>query len=340
MKSRARVVWATLSVTLVVLLVGILVWLMQAPRPDRPQPSGSATNPAGFSGTPIRIGLIPERDIFEQRKRYQALAAYLAKRLDRPVQLATLNTYEAVLSEFAKKKIDGAFLGSLVSVLAMERLGAQVVAKPEMLDGTSTYCGVIFVREDSPIRKLEDIRGHSIGMVRTTTAGHLFPGCVLIRLNLLKGPDPSRITWVGTHDDVVNEVVSGRTDVGAVKNLRMNAILRLHPEWKIRRLARGREVPNNALLLRKDVAESLTPGLSEALLKMDSDLDGRAVLKTFGAKRFVPCQAKEYTAVYDLVECILPAWKQIGVPGSAPRRPKDWPASAYTKDCPCYDVSY
>ncbi|MHC4715807.1 MAG: phosphate/phosphite/phosphonate ABC transporter substrate-binding protein [Planctomycetota bacterium] len=329
-----------LSVTLVVLLVGALVWLTQVPRPDRRQAGGSATNPAGFSGTPIRIGLIPERDIFEQRKRYKALAAYLAEKLDRPVQLATLNAYEAVLSEFAEKKIDGAFLGSLVSVLAMDRLGAQVVAKPEMPDGTTTYCGIIFVREDSPIRKLEDIRGGSIGMVRTTTAGHLFPGCVLMRLNLLEGPDRSRITWVGTHDDVVDEVVSGRTDVGATKNLRMEAVLRLHPEWKIRRLAHGREVPNNALLLRKDVAESLKPGLLEALLKMDSDPVGRPVLKTFGAKRFVPCRAKEYMAVYDMADCILPAWKQIGVPGPAPRRPRDWPKFPYTEDSPCYVVNY
>ncbi len=339
MKVKMKIVWVVLNTTLVALLLGVLLWLANRPGTGSGG-SSAATSPANSGRMALRIGLIPERDIFEQRKRYQALADYLSGRMDRPVQLVTLNTYEAVLLDFAEKKVHGAFLGSLVAVLAMDRLGAQVVVRPELPGQVSTYHGVIFVRADSPIRTLEQLSGHTIGMVRTTTAGHVFPGCVIMRLKLWDGPNRPHIVWVGTHDDVAVKVMEGRVDVGAMKNLRLDALMRSHPEWKIRRLARGRSVPNNALLMRRDVDEKLAARLSQILLKMDSEPQGRETLAAMGVARFVPCRAEEYAAVYDMTECILPLWKQIGVPGPAPRRPDNWPEPDPIEVRRCYDVNY
>lgn len=340
MKVRMKMVWAVLNVTLVGLVLCILFWLTRMPRPESGKPSVAATMPTQPSGPPLRIGLIPERDIFRQRKRYRALADYLSERLNRRVELATLNTYEAVLGEFAEKKIDGAFLGSLVAVLAMDRLGAHVVAKPELPGGVSTYHGVIFVRDDSSIRRLEQLGSRSIGMVRTTTAGHVFPGCIIMRLDLLQGPGKPEIKWVGTHDDVVEMVMAGQADVGAVKNLRLEAVMGSHPEWKIRILASGKSVPNNALVLRKDVSGQLASRLSQVLLKMNTDPQGRKVLAAMGITRFLSCGHEEYAAIYDMVECILPAWEEIGVLGPAPQRPSHWPKPDPKAVRRCYDINY
>ena len=336
MKSTTRILWWSLHGMLVALLVGTLIWLTKAPDPGRQ----TATVPTTAGGAPVRIGLIPERDIFKQRKRYQTLARYLSARLDRPVRLVTLNSYEAVLTEFAEKRIEGAFLGSLVSTLAIDRLGAQVVARPELADGSSTYHGVIFVRADSPIKTLEAIGGHSIAMVRMTTAGHLFPGCVLMRLGLLSKPDGVHKVWVGTHDDVVSEVVAGRIEVGAAKNLRLEAVLRAHPEWKIRILARGRSVPSNALLLRKDVPAELASKITSVLLGMAADSEGHAMLEAVGTRRFIPCDAEDYMPIYNMIDCIHPDWEQIDISGPMPRRPTDWPKPDPQKVRPCYVVSY
>ncbi|MHC4985386.1 MAG: phosphate/phosphite/phosphonate ABC transporter substrate-binding protein [Planctomycetota bacterium] len=340
MKTRTKVIWIVLNTTLVVLLVGVLVWL--AHQPERaPKNNGSGTDDADApSEATLRIGLIPERDIFEQHRRYEALAGYLSARLDGPVKLVTLSTYEAALQDFRDRKIDGAFLGSLVAVLAMDRLGAKSLVKPELLDGTSTYHGVIFVRDDSPIETLDDLKGQQIAMVRTTTAGHVFPGCVLMKLNLLDEFQMPNIVWVGTHDDVVEMVVEGQVAAGAVKNLRLDAALAAHPDWRIRELATGECVPNNALLLRSDISSELAEQISEILMAMPSDPRGRETLETMGVKRFLPCRAQEYAAVYDMVECIRPLWDIIGVPGPAPTRPSDWPQTDCEEDGLCYVENY
>lgn len=323
MSIRTKTTWVLLNVTLVALLIGMLVWLARCDDTQTTEPDGTTTMKR--TGPVLRLGMTPERNIYAINKRYGRLADYLSERLDRPVEPVMLSTYEGVLKDFEEKKLDGAFLGSLVAVLAMDRLGAKAVVKPEHKAGHSSYHGVIFVRADSPVERLTDLAGRSIAMVKTTTAGHMFPGCVMMRLALWDRPGEPRIIWLGTHDDVASQVMAGRADVGAVKNLRLEALLRSHPEWKIRSLAVSKEVPNNALVLRGDLAKELGPKLSNILLKMDDDPKGRQVLDVMGLVRFIPCEHKDYEAVYNMIDCVLPAWKRIGIPGPPPRRPGDWP---------------
>lgn len=333
MPSRLRTARRILSVCLLLGVVGVLVWLGSWPATDGPGPAAADGGSTDASPDRVwRLGLIPERNIFEQRERYQALAGYLSRHIGRPIELVTLNTYLGVLDEFGDGHIDAAFLGSMVATLAHDRLGARVILKPVTPDGVSTYRGVLFVRDDSPIRGVADLAGHSLGMVRTTTAGNLFPVCELAELGLLHGDARPTFRWLGTHDDVIQEVVGGQVDAGAAKDLRLAAYEAEHPEVKLRRLAVGEAVPNNALLVRAGSDPLLVDRLREALLTMHQTAEGASVLEKFGAARFVPCSIDEYRAVYDMAETLGPDWPEAGVDGPAPRRPAERQPAAGRED--------
>jgi phosphonate transport system substrate-binding protein len=231
----------------------------------------------------------------------------------------TVNTYQAVLQEFAEKKVDAAFLGSLVAVLAMDRLDAQVLVKPVDAQGRSTYHGVIIVKEDSPIRGPEDLAGRTVAMVRTTTAGDLFPIGLMSKAGVLAHDPPPRLVWAGTYDDVILETLAGRVDAGAVKNLRLDAYLAAHPETRLRRLANSAEVPNDALIIRADLASTLGPVLKAVLIGMDKDPAGAKALGAFGAVRFVDCRPGEFQAVYDGVQELGGQWDRLGIDGPPPK---------------------
>ena len=317
--AETRCIWIVLLLTGLFLAGGLLVWLSRRPSPQTA--NGSPVGPAADPTTrPLRIALIPERDIFAQRRRYVALTDHLAERLDRPIEVVTLNTYAAVLTEFRQHQIDAAFLGSMVAVLAHERLGARVLVKPEHPDGVSTYRGVVFVREDSPIRDVESLAGRSVAMVRTTTAGNLFPVYVFADHAMLDGENRPRFRWVGTHDDVVSEVVSRRVDAGAAKDLRIDDYLQSHPDVKLRRLAVSNPVPENALLVAAHMPAEVAERFEQALLRMHETAEGEAALHAFGARRFLPCRMGEYAAVYEMVDPLAEHWGQVGVEGPAPRR--------------------
>ena len=304
---------------MVALIAAAVVWLIRMPAaPDRlpPMPPDN-----GQQQDALRLGLIPERDIFAQRLRYQALAEHLSDRLERPIVLVTLNTYEGVLKDFEEKQIDGAFLGSMVAVLAHDRLGAQILVKPQNAEGVSVYRGVIVVRRDSPITSIEDLAGRSVAMVRTTTAGNLFPVSLMLRHGLLDARQPPQFRWVGTHDQVIAELMAGRVDAGAVKDLRLDAFERANAPPKLVRLAVSEPVPNNALVVRADVDPALRERLEQALLTMHENGVGREALAAFGAGRFLTCRIEQYKAIYDMADQLGPAWQQLGVSGPAPRRP-------------------
>jgi phosphonate transport system substrate-binding protein len=316
-----KLIWVILTVVLVVLLVGLGVWLLWMPPAEDAGGRVAVPPPAAPGKEALRIGLVPERDIFQLRKRYLVLTGYLAGKLGRPVEVVTVNTYQAVMQDFAERKVDAAFLGSFVAVLTVDRQNAQVLVKPVAAGGVSTYRGVLIVPEGSPVRRVADLGGRSVAMVKTTTAGDLFPIWAMHEAGLLKSAAPPRLVWVGTHDDVILETLTGRVDAGAVKHLRLDAYEATHPDMKIRRLATSDEVPNDALVVRGDLGPTLGAQLRDVLLAMDKDPEGAKALKGFGAIRFVPCGLDEFAAIYRMVEALGDQWERLGIDGPPPRKP-------------------
>jgi phosphonate transport system substrate-binding protein len=318
-----RSVWVIFGLG-ILLGMAALVWLSSTtPKssPAQQTPPFSIPATTRSDGAMLRIGVIPERDIFEQRRRYLALADYLSDRLGRPVELVTAQSYEAMIGDLRDKQVDVAFLGSLVAVLAADRLDAQILVKPQLPGAISTYRGVIFVAENSPIRSVKQLSGKSIAMVRTTTGANLFPVFEFMRNEMFGSSNAPRVTWVGTHDDVILEVLDGRADAGAVKGLRLDEFEKDHPNVKFPRLVTSESVPENALVVRKDLAAQLGPVLRDELLKMDSVPEGRGALASFGAERFVPCRIDDYRAIYDMVDVVSGVWDQTGIGGEPPARP-------------------
>ena len=316
-----------LSVTLIALTVAMLFWLGRNPQELSALENGRTLNGPGTThNSAINLGLIPEREIFDQRRRYRALADYLSDELGRPVILVTSNTYHGALKDMTEGRIDAAFMGSLVATLAMDQLQAHVLVKPEDSNGDTMYHGVIFVRDDSPISRVDELAGRSIAMVRTTTAGHLFPIYTLVELDLFAQPNPVRVRWDGTHDRVIQDVFDGEVDAGAAKNLRIDAFEQEHPGYRFRRLAAGEAVPNNALIVRPDMDSGLVAQIEKVLLAMHESEAGKQALDVFGAARFVPCVPEEYRPIYAMTERLGPGWCQIGVSDSETRQGDDEPA--------------
>ncbi len=266
----------------------------QAPTPEKPVvESGGEKN--------LLIGLIPEQNIFKQMERYEPLADYLSKRIGLKIRLTILPRYGNIINSFVSSGLDGAFFGSFSYALAHAKLGVEVIARPLSLNGTSTYYGLIFVRKDSGIKSIRQMEGKRFAFVdKATTAGYLLP------LAYFKKHGKNYKTFLkesyltGTHEDAILDVLNKKADVGAAKNTvyeRMAASdERIEKELVI--LERSPDVPENGLAVRRDLDGSLKRKLKEALLTMHTDPEGVAVLKVFGAQRFIETSNSDYRPVY------------------------------------------
>jgi phosphonate transport system substrate-binding protein len=256
----------------------------------------------------LRIGLIPERNIFSQKKRYEPIAEYLSERLDVDVQLVVLSRYGNIIDNFVSNRLDGAFFGSFTGALAHRKLRVEALARPELSDGTSTYHGLLLVRKDSGIASVEDMKGKRFAFVdKATTAGYLLP----LYYFKTHGVDDLS-TWLketyfaGTHEGVIHDVLERKADIGAAKNTMFSVLAKNDPRIseELSILTRSPDVPENALCVRADLDESLKNGLRIALLSMDQDETGKEILESFGAARFIDTTEDDYTVVFEYADTI------------------------------------
>ncbi|MBI5118296.1 phosphate/phosphite/phosphonate ABC transporter substrate-binding protein [Candidatus Poribacteria bacterium] len=279
----------------------------------------------------ILIGLVPEQDVMVQSQRYEPLANYLSQKLGErfSVTLKLFSTYIEACQSLERGDINAAFLGSLAYTTVREHV--EVVARPSYGD-VSTYRGIIFVRADSGIEGLEQMKGKRLVMGgKTTTAGYVFPLYYFKKNGITDYRRYfSDIYFTGTHEDAILAVLHNKADVGAAKDLIYYMIARenhlMGSNLKI--LAQSPPAPSNAFVMRKDLelpcfechqtmarSEDETKNLPSEfnirsaikhyLISMDQDPQGREALSALGnATKFVETNDSDYGELYKMLEKI------------------------------------
>lgn len=252
----------------------------------------------------LLIGILPEMNVFKQKQRFQLLGEHLTKKTGVTVEFTILSRYGNIIDSFTSEKMDGAFFGSFTGALAIRKLGVVPLARPVNPDGTSTYHGYLFVRKDSGIKGVKEMKGKTMVYVdKTTSAGYLFP-LAYLKENGVKDPEHFFGTtfFSGSHDAAISAVLNRKADVGAAKHsiyekMRKNGP-RLDRELTV--LAESARMPSNGLCVRKDLDEVLKKKLTNILLNLHRESDGKRVLQQFGALRFIETTAADYQPVFDM----------------------------------------
>lgn len=247
------------------------------------------------------IGLVPEQNVFRQLERYTPLGEYLSSKTGLEIKLKVLIRYGNIIDNFVSAGMDGAFLGSFSYVLAHNKIGVEVLARPEAPDGKSVCNGLIFVRTDSGIRGITDMKGKRFVFVdRASTAGYLFPLVYLKQQGVEDYRAYFKETYyAGTHEDAIHDVLDAKSDIGAAKNTVFARMARADARilQKLKILAISHDLPENGLALRANMPESVKIFLQNTLLSMHKDPIGTRVLMTFGAQRFVRTTDEDYEPV-------------------------------------------
>lgn len=284
----------------ILLVITCLSLLMTAGCSEPKAPAPRPAPPA--EGRTLTIGLIPEQNIFRQMERYEPLAGYISKKIGIKIKLKVLPRYGNIIDNFVSAGMDGAFFGSFTYALAHAKLGVEVLARPEDKEGISAYHGLLLVRKDSRIRSVEDMRGKRFAFVdKATTAGYLLPLAYFKRHGIADYRTYLKETYfAGTHEDVIDDVLNKKADIGAAKNTVFDRLAKAEARYRneLVVLDTSPNVPENSLAVKKDLAADVKKQLQEALLKMHDDPEGRAVLDTFGARKFIETTDRDYATVF------------------------------------------
>ena len=259
-----------------------------------------------LSQNEMLIGLIPEENIFNQMERYRPLADYLSGKIGVKVKLTILSRYGSIVDSFVTRKMDGAFFGIFTGVLAMEKLGVEPVARPLNLDGKSTVNSYIFVKKDSGIKTVKDMRGKRIVFVdKLTATGYLF-AIAFLREKGVQDIDKyfGEYFFTGSHGSAVYSVLDNRADIGSAKSKVFNRMVEKDPAIKdeLNIIAKSDEFPDTTLCIRKDFPAEIKTKIKQVLLNMDRDPEGNEILKKFGALKFIDADKKDFQPFFELAK--------------------------------------
>lgn len=253
------------------------------------------------------IAILPEQNVFEQKKRYKPLAEYLSDKLKMHVKIKLLDSYGSIHSEIINRKIDGAFFGSFNYTLTRARADIIPLARPVTPKGDFNYTGLIITTKGSGVTKdISTWKGKRMALVhRATTAGYIYPKW-LLKNNGHNDMSAlfSRTTFTGSHDTAILEVFKGRSDIGATKSLIFHRVLKenLMLKDEVLVLYESVKVPSNTLCLRADIKSDLAARIRSILLEMDKDPAGSNALKRLGAINFISTADEDYLPVYRMAE--------------------------------------
>lgn len=254
--------------------------------------------PSAHGQQEMLIGLVPEENIFRQMDRYRPLAVYLSEKLGMKVKLTILSKYGDIIDKFASRNMDGAFLETFTSVLAMEKLGVEPVARQVNTDGTSTVQGYIFVRTDSGIRTVREMKGKRMAFVdRATVTGFLY-AVAFFREQGVKDFNHyfREYYFTGSHDSAVYAVLDNRADVGAADSKVFKRLVGKDPAMRneLTVIAKSGELPDATLCLKRDMPDAQKARIRTVLLQMNRDPAGQEVLRKMGAARFSEAAKKDF----------------------------------------------
>ena len=253
----------------------------------------------------LRLLLVPEKNSFEQRRRYKYITDYLSQKMEINVTVEMIANYSEVSTAFQHGSADAGFFGSFSYVLTHAKTGIEPIARPVWLDGSSTYRGYIFVRKDSGIETVKEMKNKSLVLVdKATTAGYIFQ-LFYFKYNGITSLENyfSRISFARSHDASAWAVYTGEADIGGAKNHIFNSLKETYPDFEEQMvvLAESPEVPSNGLAVRKDLNPALKLRLKTLLLSLHETAAGQEALDNFGARKFIETSDNDYHILYKMV---------------------------------------
>jgi phosphonate transport system substrate-binding protein len=257
------------------------------------------------AGEPLVMGVHPYLPATSLLPKFEPLAEHVGRSLGRPVRVEISRDYEEHIRRVGTGEVDIAYMGPASYVKLAERYGEPALLGRLEIRGNPYFHGIIFVRDDSPVRSLEELGGKrfAFGSV-TSTMGTLVPRHVLRQAGVTIGEH----SFLGNHDNIALGVLVGDFDAGAVKE---ETFSKYQPRG-LRSLAVTPSISEHLFVASAGLPAETVAKLRTILLRMNEDEEGLGALRSI--KGTVSGLVPATDGDYDNLRRILRDLDQAGAP--------------------------
>ncbi len=249
----------------------------------------------------IQFGFIPRYNPMLMYRSYQPMMDYLTEHTPYHFELKLARDYTEAVSFLREGVTPIASLGDVTFTEAQSGFGAIPILKPLNSQGEAFYRSILIVRDDSPIRTLEGLKGKTFAFGDPhSTSGNLIPRFFLFQ-NGITLFDLQDFVTLGSHDAVAKAVLKGKYAAGAVKDV----IAYRYKEHGLRFLAESDLIPSVPIVVREDAPLEVTAAVKKALLAIDTS-DPRQLEKMRDwdpefRNGFIEARKEDYLQIFQLM---------------------------------------
>ena len=166
----------------------------------------------------LKIGLAGGENEADRLKNYECWRHYLEEQLDIPVKFYPASDVAGIIHGLLGKTLDYASVGpSAYAAMYIDDPDAvEPIITIKETDGSNGYKSAMYVRKDSNIFSIEDMKGKSVAWSDpNTTSGYLVPSFELHQRGINPSEFFSQTGFAGGHEQAIIAVLNGQYDAGA-----------------------------------------------------------------------------------------------------------------------------
>ena len=226
-----------------------------------------------------------------------------------PVRVTVASDYAAVIEALRNRTADLAFVHPAGYVLANREAKATIVAR-NLWHGKATFTSRIFVRKESGIKAVEDLRGKTIAFVDpASSSGYIYPMVLLMQRGLVKGRDPKsffrEVVFSGSHDASMQALLNGHVDAIATFDMAREQYLKDPAQReKLVWVAETPAIPEAGIAAREGLEPALLNRVRASLLQMRGPAYAAVLKRIYDIDGFETAEDKDYDPVRQAVDLL------------------------------------
>ena len=250
----------------------------------------------------LHLALTPSQKPTDLMVAGEAFGAALGKLVGVPIRVTVASDYAAVVEALRNRTADLAFVHPAGYVLANREAKAMIVAKDQW-HGNTSYTSRIYVRKESGLKTLEELRGKTIAFVDpSSTSGYVYPMVMLIEKGLVQNKDPKtffkEFVFSGSHDAGLQALLHGHVDAFASFDQAREQYLKDPAEReKLNYIAESAPIPEGGICARDGLDSALVAKVRAALLSMKGPTYAPVLKALYDIDGFEPAEDREYQPV-------------------------------------------
>lgn len=221
----------------------------------------------------IKMGFVPLKNSEKLVEDLKPISDYLSERLGVKVEAFTASNYIGVVEGLGSGSVDFGIIPPFSSLLAQKQSNAKPILTSKGKTGKPGYTAELYVRKDSGIKSLQDVKGKKVAFVDpSSSSGYIYPGAMLVEAGLNLDKDIS-YQFSGGHDKSLQLLLNKDVDVIATFDGVEDRYAKDFPQAKtdIQKLATSDMIPGVMVTVSSKMDKELQEKLEKALRDIEKD---------------------------------------------------------------------